>query len=161
MKLAALLLILLTTGPLMAQDRFESLEKVLSERVHHFNIELNATTVLCSQAGYSASFLKILIPQLADVTFLDHRNFGAEAPCVAAGECAPIGDRTPGEIIDLLKPTETVEVKVVATRVLTKDNQEKKCNVTLKEEIFTNVRGAPFYHIKSASLNQRNFEDCR
>jgi len=161
MKLAALLLILLTTGPLMAQDRFESIEKVLSERIHHFNVELNATTVLCSQADYSARFLKILIPQLADVTFLDHRNFGAGAPCVAAGQCAPFGDHTPEEIIDLLKPSETIEVKVVATRVLTKDNQEKTCNVSLKEEIFTTVRGVPFYHLRSTSLLDRSFEDCR
>src|SRR5262245_40295628 len=66
------------------------------------SIALNTETVVCSQADYSGLHLKVLIPKLASLTLLDHQNFGAGAPCVAAGVCAP--GRMPSDVIDPNNP---------------------------------------------------------
>lgn len=139
----------------------DSIERIVSDKTHELEIALNQKTVQCSMAGYGASFLKILIPQLSEVTVLDHRNFGADAPCVSAGMCAPFGDLNPELVIDELNPIEKVEVRVVLKQTLQKDTNQKKCHVSITEEIETHVRGLKFTHQRFSDLGERNIEDCR
>lgn len=153
-----LALFLITSTQVFASD---TIERVVSDKTHELEIALNSNTVQCSMAGYGASFIKILIPELSAITVLDHRNFGADAPCVSAGMCAPMGDLAPELVIDELNPTEKVEVRVVLKQTLQKDTTNNKCFVSITEEIETNVRGLKFTHQRFSDLGERKLEDCR
>lgn len=163
--------LILIAGLVLSSTVFssETKETVLSEVTSEVEVELNKDTVKCSQAGYSLPFLKILIPELGNLTIFDHRNFGEGAPCVAAGQCSfqfpgtpntdPFGSN-PDDIIDILKPTETIQIKVTHTRVEFVDDAKEKCTITLREDVLTNVRGVDFRHMRSQSIGQRQVEDC-
>ena len=137
---------LLSLSFTLAANGSEVREQVVSEKNTEIIAELNSDTVVCSMAGYGASFLKIFIPKLKDLTVFDHRNFGAEAPCVGAGMCAPFGDVSPLNILIEDKPTEKIKINVVLTRIFNMNEEKQTCHVSLKEEVTTFVRGVKFFH---------------
>lgn len=134
---------------------------IISTSTHRLNLSLNEQTVLCSEVGYGSAFLKILIPQLADITIMDHRNEGADAPCVAAGNCAPRGSLDPKDILDPRNPKETVDVTVTLTKRAVLDPKQLRCTVELVENIDLDVRGVHFTHERGALIGERNVKDCR
>lgn len=69
-----------------ASAAIETREELVHETTTSVELELTPESVICSHADYSSTFLKVLIPQLAAITLLDHQNTDAGAPCVAAGE---------------------------------------------------------------------------
>jgi hypothetical protein len=121
-------------------------------------VELSATTVLCSAADYSGAFLKVGMPQLAALTLLDHQNIGANAPCVAAGFCSP--SNSPADIIDPAEPTEVVNIRVRATRQDLVDEAAGTCTTTLIENVNVVIRGKEFTHEREQELGSRKIEDC-
>src|SRR4051812_31780390 len=54
---------------------------IVSDRTTTVSTPLNALTVKCSAADYSGPMLKVLVPGLADITVLNHRNSREGAPC--------------------------------------------------------------------------------
>ncbi|MCO4794867.1 MAG: hypothetical protein KC493_14200 [Bacteriovoracaceae bacterium] len=158
-----ILLALLFTQTALGQDRFETKEKLITTNLAQVEIELNEQTVLCSAADYGASFLKVLIPALADLTIMDHQNTGAGAPCVAAGMCEFFpgdGGFKPTDILDGNNSTELVDIEVSLTRVFHLDHEEKTCRVSLKENVKTTIRGIEFLHQRVSSLGERVIADC-
>jgi MYXO-CTERM domain-containing protein len=143
-----------------ASAAVETREELVHETTTSVDLELTPETVICSHADYSASFLKVLIPELASITLLDHQNTDAGAPCVAAGECAPFGDHAPSDILDEADTTETVDIRVRATRVDEIDHDAQTCATTLRERIDLEIRGVPFVHERYASLGSRPYGDC-
>jgi MYXO-CTERM domain-containing protein len=135
-----------------------SQEHVVHETTTNLDIELTPTTVSCSAADYSASFLKVLIPELASITLLDHQNFGAGAPCVAAGPCGP--DHQPEQILDPAAPSENVDLTVRAVRLDQIDHDAESCTATLIERVEVVIRGKEFFHERWADLGQRPYLDC-
>jgi MYXO-CTERM domain-containing protein len=140
-----------------------SAEVIVKETVVHdtkrtVQIDLNAQNVLCSAADYGALFLKILIPELAGFTLLDHQNTGAGAPCVAAGPCQP--GNQPADIIDTAKPTEIVDIHVKAIRVDELDTMAQTCETYLTETVDVTIRGKAFKHERFAQLGSRPVSDC-
>ena len=133
-------------------------ETVVHETTTVVEVDLNGATVLCSSADYGALFLKILIPELAGMTLLDHQNTGAGAPCVAAGACQP--GNQPSDIIDTAKPTEIVDIHVKAIRVDEVDTMAQTCETYLKETVDVNIRGKAFTHERFAQLGPRAVSDC-
>jgi len=127
-------------------------------------IPLNTETVICSQADYSLPVLKVLIPELAALTLLDHQNFGAGAPCVAAGACIGGLDgsdgASPGDILDPNKPEEIVDVFVTARRQDYINHAAKTCEVYLIEDVKLDIRGVAFSHRRTMGIGSRNYEDC-
>lgn len=121
-------------------------------------VKLDEDTVLCSSADYGALFLKILIPDLAKLTLLDHQNFGAGAPCVAAGMCEPGNE--PADVIDPAYPTAQVNINVKAIRLDMVDAAEQTCETSLIERVHVKIRGIDFTHERSAPLGSRPFADC-
>jgi MYXO-CTERM domain-containing protein len=143
-----------------AYAEWEVREELVHETTTAVDIELTADTVICSHADYSANFLKVLIPQLAAITLLDHQNTDAGAPCVAAGECAPFGDHAPADILDDQDTTDTVDITVRATRVDEIDHDAETCNTSLTEQVDLVIRGVPFTHQRWATLGTRPYGDC-
>ncbi|HEY4178611.1 MAG TPA: hypothetical protein VGM90_17305 [Kofleriaceae bacterium] len=133
-------------------------ETVVHDTTTHVSLALNEQTVLCSSADYSATFLKVLIPQLAGLTLLDHQNLGAGAPCVAAGQCEP--GRMPEDIIDASSPSEGVDINVKAVREDVADADAQTCTTTLIERVHVTIRGFEFVHERTAPLGSRAFSDC-
>ncbi|HEY5925862.1 MAG TPA: hypothetical protein VIV11_29445 [Kofleriaceae bacterium] len=133
-------------------------ETIVHNTTTSLDIELNQNTVLCSSADYSGLFLKVLIPKLASLTLLDHQNFGAGAPCVAAGPCEP--GRMPEDILDASQPTEHVAIHVRAVRLDETDTVAQTCSTSLIENINVTIRGFEFKHTRSAWLGDRPFSDC-
>ncbi len=122
------------------------------------DLDLSDQTVLCSAADYGSTFLKVLIPELAGLTLLDHQNSGAGAPCVAAGEC--ITGEEPAALIDASRPVERVDVTVEARRYDVVDTEAQVCSVTLVETVGVRIRGVDFTHERFAALGDRAYSDC-
>ena len=140
-----------------------SAEIVVRETVVHdtttpVTLELDAETVLCSSADYGALHLKVLIPQLAHITLLDHQNLGAGAPCVAAGPCAA-GNR-PSDIISTKSPNEATAISVKAIRIDEVDTEAQTCTTTLRETVDVDIRGKAFKHERFSSLGTRAASYC-
>ncbi len=153
---ASLVLMLAST----ADAEVEVREELVHETTTAVDLELTPDTVICSHADYSATFLKVLIPELAAITLLDHQNTDAGAPCVAAGECAPFGDHAPADILDDQDTTETVDIRVRATRTDEIDHDAETCNTSLTEQVDLVIRGVPFTHQRWATLGTRPYGDC-
>jgi uncharacterized protein (TIGR03382 family) len=133
-------------------------ETTVHDTTTSVEVDLNNQTVLCSAADYGATFLKILIPDLAKLTLLDHQNTGAGAPCVASGPCEP--GNLPADIIDPADPTETVQINVKAVRGDSADDVAQTCETGLTETVKVTIRGVDFFHQRFAPLGQRPYADC-
>lgn len=138
----------------------ESHEELVHDTTTSVDLLLTPETVICSHADYSATFLKVLIPQLASITLLDHQNSDAGAPCVAAGECAPFGDHAPSDILDEADTSETVDIRVRAVRVDAIDHDAETCTTALRERVHLEIRGVRFAHERWADLGSRPYADC-
>lgn len=141
-------------GP-AAQPQLEG--SVVSDRTTDVNVDLNAKTVKCSAADYSMPMLKVLIPGLADLTVLNHRNTREGAPCVAAGRCGE--ELGPDSILKSGEGVENVPVRVVLKKVVAVEGQV--CHVTLVETVTTTIRGLSFFHERRQGVADRTAADCR
>jgi uncharacterized protein (TIGR03382 family) len=135
-----------------------SVETVVTDTTTPVDLKLDDSTVLCSSADYGALFLKVLIPDLARLTLLDHQNLGAGAPCVASGACAP--GNMPSDILDPAHPVERVDVNVKEVRLDQADPAAQTCTTTLIERVHVSIRGVDFYHQRTSPLGSRPYADC-
>lgn len=140
---------------------------VVSSKIVTVPIEVNSKMVKFSKADYSMPVVKILIPALADVTLLNHRNTREGAPCLAA-----YGAASPDDVIQGRPASETAELKIELLRQASILNVEKlnpdgtksilkSCEVSLIEVITGKIRGQDFYHDRISSLPNRHLDDCR
>lgn len=131
-------------------------ETVVHDTTTQVTLKLDSHTVLCSSADYGALFLKVLIPELAGITLLDHQNTGAGAPCVAAGPCQP--GNMPSDIIGQSYEPSAINVKAI--RIDEVDTDAGTCNTMLRETVDVTIRGKAFKHERFASLGERPVSDC-
>ena len=130
---------------------------VVRDQTTEVNVDLNSKSVKCSAAGYSMPLLKVLVPGLADLTILNHRNRGEAAPCIASERCD--GDFGPDNILKAGEGVEQIPVRVVLKRVTTLDGEV--CHVTLVETVQTTIRGIQFNHERRQGVADRAAGDCR
>ena len=140
------------------QTGMEVRKVTVRDLTHSMNVVLDESTVLCSAADYSATFLKVLIPQIADVTLFDHRNAGVDAPCIAAGACTDA--LSPATILDSCHPNEQIDVNVALISEYHIDHDQKTCAVSLVERINTEIRGIRFFHTRGGDISSRTYQDC-
>jgi hypothetical protein len=132
-------------------------ESVVADKTTDVEVALNAKSVKCSAADYSMPMLKVLVPGLADLTILNHRNTREGAPCIAAGRCTPaLG---PGTILKEGEGSVTVPVRVQLKKVAQVDGDV--CHVSLVETVTTKIRGVPFFHERTQEVADRSAADCR
>lgn len=143
-----------------AATGFESRSVDVHRSTRTIHVDLNPKTVLCSKADYSMPMLKVLIPELAGITLLDHQNTGAGAPCVTTGQVCDFDGVGPEAILQGRSGRESIQVEVIAERFESIDHQTQKCEVMLKETVNTVIRGQTLTHERWADLGQRNYQDC-
>jgi hypothetical protein len=130
---------------------------IVSDRTTDVKVDLNAKTVKCSAADYSMPMLKVLVPGLADLTVLNHRNTREGAPCVAAGRCGE--ELGPDAILKSGEGVDSIPVHVVLKKVVAVEGAV--CHVTLVETVSTTIRGLPFFHERRQGVADRSASDCR
>jgi hypothetical protein len=131
-------------------------DALLSEREVDLNVDISTTKVKLSQSDYVAPVVKVLVPDLADVTILDHRNTGEGAPCLATYET-----RNPQDVIQGNPIVEKVKFKVTLQKNLLPNITEGICQVSLAEDIHGMIRGFNFRHHRDQVIGNRSIEDCR
>ena len=129
---------------------------IISDRTTTVSADLNAKTVKCSAADYSGPMLKVLVPGLADLTVLNHRNTREGAPCVAAGRCGPIG---PQDILKSGEGVDQIKIRVVLRKETAIEGEV--CHVSLIESVATTIRGVEFRHERVQEVAERAAADCR
>lgn len=128
----------------------------VSSRTVTLPVDLSAAHVRKTNAGYGQTYLvKILVPELAAETVMNHRNEGEGAPCLATYEVDTIEQ--------LIQGRPSVE-KAAFKIELVKDtylDEAKVCHVTLTENVTTSIRGFQFIHSRASPLPDRNEADCK
>lgn len=121
-------------------------------------VDISELTVKLSRADYALPVVKILIPELARETLLDHRNTNEGAPCLATYETL-----APGNVIQNNPQAENIEFLITAEKELElqKEGSTETCAVTLVENITAKIRGFAFTHTRYFALPNRNPADCK
>lgn len=148
-----------------ARPEQETKETIVHRTTTVVDVDLNEKTVVCSRADYAMPMLKVLIPQLDDITLLEHQNFGATAPCVTTGETCFLGSRSgkgasPDDILQGNPQVVKANVTVTEKRIEYRDNKEETCLVELVETVETEIRGKKLFHERRQSLPGRTFGRC-
>lgn len=131
-------------------------EVLISERTVELNVDISSAKLKWSQADYSSPVVKVLVPDLADVTILDHRNTGEGAPCMATYQAL-----SPEEVIQNNPSVEVIPMTITLDKLLTPDLTNGLCHVALRESIIGEIRGFRFEHHKSMEIGTRHIDDCR
>jgi hypothetical protein len=150
--LTPLILVGLTSWGSQAQ----SITSTLSQRLVTLTVEVNAKNLRWSQADYQFPVVKVLVPELAEATILDHRNTGEGAPCLASYVAL-----TPEDVIQNYPSVEKIPFEITLQKVATLDPIAKTCGIVLIEDIKGNIRGYEFIHSRRQTINFRNLADCR
>ena len=128
----------------------------ISERTVELRVDISSTKLKWSQADYSSPVLKVLVPDLATVTILDHRNTGEGAPCMATYQAM-----SPEEVIQNNPSVEVIPMTITLQKQLSPDPKDRLCHVALKESIVGEIRGFRFEHQKIKDIGTRHMDDCR
>lgn len=129
---------------------------IVSDRTTTVSVPLNAATVKCSRADYAEPLVKVLIPALAELTVLNHRNTREGAPCVSAGACRQM---SPQDILRGGEGVDQVKIRVVLRKETAIEGEV--CRVTLIETVTTTIRGVSFSHDRTQEVAERTAADCR
>jgi hypothetical protein len=129
--------------------------QIIEIELHSKIVPLNVTKYKETLLGYGTLTGKILIPELAEQSLLNHRNDGEEAPCLSG----PSKGMKPIAIDNTLLPEIVpVEIKVLNEFHI---NQEKRiCKVILIESVEAEVQGVRFRHRLVKDNGFRYIKDC-
>ncbi|MES2856195.1 MAG: hypothetical protein V4692_10050 [Bdellovibrionota bacterium] len=131
-------------------------DKVISSREVVLPIDISEKMVKHSRADYSMPTVKILVPELAAETIMNHRNTAEGAPCLAAYDA-----KTPSAVIQGRPARETAVFKIELVRSVYPNLENKTCEVVLTENVTTTIRGFVFEHSRNSILPTRHLDDCK
>lgn len=137
---------------------------VLSEREVKLSVNISREYMKLSSAGYVSPVVKVLVPELADVTILNHRNEGESAPCLATFQVMD-----PEEVIQNNPGIEKIKFNIKLIKntrkvMILPVNPEDPifyCEVKLSEHVQGDIRGFEFVHLVTTEVDKRNVGDCR
>lgn len=143
------LLALLISQSALAKD------VVLHTKTVTLPVSIGAERMRFSIADYSSPVVKVLVPELAAETLMNHRNTSEGAPCLATYRAS-----TPSEIIQGNEAIEQVNFKIELIKHLLPDPENQICFVSLSEVVTATIRGFEFVHTEYSDLPQRHIDDC-
>jgi hypothetical protein len=128
--------------------------KIISEREVRLPIDLSSLKLKWSNVGYGQNhFVKIIIPELASETLLNHRNVGEDGPCLFTRDASHVG-----EVLQDNPEFTQATVKIILKK--TTGVVGGVCLVNLVEYIETDIRGFLFEHTRISTLPSRVVGDC-
>jgi hypothetical protein len=122
-------------------------------------VDLSPAGIKLSRAGYTMPTVKILIPELAAETVMNHRNPGESAPCLATTDTLKVEDVVQGNPVTE-KADFTITLEKTAEVYKNSDGQDV-CSVYLTETVSGTVRGFAFNHVRESALPERVVADCK
>ena len=132
---------------------------LLSERLVTLPVDISQNKVVRSNKGYgTVTLVKILVPTLADVTVLNHRNEGESAPYMATWDTDDTQD-----VIGQNPGLENIPFKIQLLKdtALVQSEKGQVCAVTLTEYVTATIHGYEFKHIRQQPVADRDPADCR
>lgn len=130
-------------------------EVVVSENKVVLPVDISTAKLKFTNLGYGETFMvKVIVPELANHTLLNHRNEGEDGPCLFT-----YGARQVDQVVQGRPEVEDVEFTVTHKRS-TGLNFEGVCKVTLIEELRAQIRGFEFFHQLFHELPDRVEADC-
>lgn len=132
--------------------------RALRDQTTDIALALNEQTVFCSAQGYSASFLKVSVPDLDWLAHFDHRVDSAGLPCAAAGECSDTV--TPQSLLGANASLSVVPVRVVLTERLILDAGARTCLRQLVETVTIQLKDRVLRHSAEDDLTAFPYEKC-
>lgn len=155
-SLLVLSILLLSTTIANAHSHFPSLEgKLLSKKEITLPVDIGSTKVKFTNLGYEHTFfVKVIVPELAAHTVLNHRNIGEDGPCLVSYDTVNVDDVIQGD--PQVIPTK-FKIKL---RKVSHVNRNGICKSRLIESIEAKIRGFSFVHRLEHELPDRVEEDC-
>ena len=126
----------------------------LSKKVVNLPVDVSTAKIKFTNLGYgNISFVKVIVPELAAATILNHRNVGEDGPCLFTNDTF--------EVDDVLQDNpEIIDTDFTITLSRTTFVQGDVCKVTLHESVTADIRGFHFVHFLSTPMPDRVVEDC-
>jgi hypothetical protein len=131
-------------------------DKLISSREVTLPVNISPATLHLSQADYSVPVVKVLVPELAAETLMNHRNTKEGAPCLATTDTKDAND-----IIKNNPAIEQIVFQIDLIKSVSPDLDNKVCHVWLTEKLHAVIRGAKFDHARDSALPDRSLEDCQ
>lgn len=150
-KLLVFLLMMISSGLVQAETSI-----LLTERTVTLPVEISKSTLKWSKADYAEPVVKVLVPALADVTILNHRNTNEGSPCLASYEAT-----NPEQVIKDNPSVENIEFTIKLTKRIIPIIEKKTCYVFLIEDISSQIRSFNFIHSRTIQVGERHIDDCR
>jgi hypothetical protein len=130
-------------------------EEPLSKTVV-LRVDLSSAKIKFTSLGYSSPMVKVIVPELAGETVLNHRNVGEDGPCLFTLDTFNVDDvREENKIIQV-----PFSIKVTREFRLDTINHKAVCLGELREEVTAEIKGFKFEHYLSHPLPERNINDC-
>tara|TARA_B100000029_G_scaffold203259_2_gene201431 strand:+ start:2294 stop:2734 length:441 start_codon:yes stop_codon:yes gene_type:complete len=129
-------------------------EEVISEKIVSLPVDIGKAKLKFTNLGYGQTyFVKIIVPELAEKTILNHRNVGEDGPCLFTRDTSDLNDV-------LQNKPEVIKTDFKITLIKSTYKNGETCHLTLFEDIEANIRGYHFEHRRSLPLPDRVAEDC-
>ena len=135
-----------------------TITRVLKDSTTMVALDLDASTVFCTDRGYGNVQLKVSVPDLSVLAHFDHRVIGENKPCITGGECK--GTNVPSSILNPDKKIEVAPIRVILSQTLYINDENKTCSGYLLETINSYIRGIPFQHMREGELEPLDYEKC-
>lgn len=119
-------------------------------------VDINTAKIKWTSLGYGNNYLvKVIVPAIAGVTVLNHRNIGEDGPCLFTYGTSKVDDVVQGN-------PETIDVSFTITleKFLRPSGDGDKCNVTMSETLVGYIRGFRFMHTETHIMPSRHINDC-
>jgi hypothetical protein len=152
MKSSIVCVLLLITGIANSQ-----VTEPIFTRTVTLPVDISTARVVKTNKGYGETYLvKVLVPELAAETLMNHRNEGEGAPCLATYQADSVD-----QVVWHHPETIHTEFKIDLVKLLLPDPKNNVCKVQLIETVTTTIRGYEFTHERSSNLPDRVLEDCK
>lgn len=126
----------------------------LSKKIVNLPVDVSTAKIKFTNLGYgNISFVKVIVPEMAATTILNHRNIGEDGPCLFTNGTFSVDDV-------LQDNPEIIDTDFTITLSRSTFIQGDVCKVTLHESVTADIRGFHFVHYLSTSMPDRIVEDC-
>ena len=156
MKFLAIAFLSLASVSAFAQTE---LSREVSRSTTEIVVKVDASSVRCSNLGYSRPELKVDVPALDWAATFNHRTFGEGQPCMTSIECKTYEE--PKELLAAGAGDMSAPLTVVHTEKAWINEAEGTCSRWLQEDLEMTLNGVVFNHQRTGNLGETSTEACK